>query len=1438
MPPVKKKNKISMPIDRPTTQDSLDLYNNSKKVIDFYEKNKKDYSSTNLPNNKIKTFEDIDYANNLFENVRRNAKDNISYSTAIANYYTKYPPKNYKPPAKFVPFSIKSTYKPSTALPKPVKNTNQNKPKSNPMPDYSKIEYRKNIDANKFYQRENANGTLNLNAPMQLFDRRINPQLTKTFANNNPTSPYFGDHADISIYDPIAIKPVSMLTPKERKEREKKYGTINKSKKVAEEKETDEQIIPQKKEKLQLELVEQPQEKPKVEVEPKVNPEVEPKVTPQETTQQQVQENKKLPGGTGSFARYPKKQGFFSKIKDSFNGLMQNRMVNGRDVNNISVTGPTFISGAKSVKQYRGDENLPEAKNGMKKNCGCKHTRSKYKYQDGSNNLTSNETIPVNDRKKNIMNILREKSLLNKYGYSENDSYEDEEKSKEKNNTSQKNVVVENKPSVKAPKEYKKKSGIHYTPSKFFRYAKGNKNVYIPFEKMNPTQQEEYRKGMQGDTDFNVTNIGKYAKPTKEQKEVSAKFEAKYKEALLNAAAKRPNTFYQTPISKSKVSTPNVPVTAKPQKDSWTEKQWQDLLKQRKNATANLPKPVPQIPTAKPKPAPALPAAKFLDPNSKGVLMSQQGKPLPAPKPLKNLKDAIYNFPKVAKSKRRVAPVENKEIEEPSMIDSARQAIDSAKEAIQGLISGGQRLIQKTQKENPESINNERIVDEDTIVTPPKSNVKVDSLPVNYGYKEFKTYPDPYSSNPTDSLVSFRNVFDNDSGAEYVIGHKVNEVTKAGARKKFNNVRGVAHFLRDSDILPGQKITPKKWTTTKGDEYETTSPGKTVSAPDLQYMDRYRMVYKPIPGTDKYKTKYIKPGSQEALRQLEKEGWETDFTVSGQHKFSDIDWDKEGKKTGYKGIFDETRWVPLKNGEFTHIPYKDKGSFSRFSGGSVTYLFKHPVTGKSIGADFSGSVNDMRDYGNKLIQKYKLNPQDLEVVYHDMGSYSAKPKAKNGTLDYDQWEGYNSYNKGFSGAPLIVPNYKHGTAALTIPEGSAIVTANGGKNKQALRAYKKGNYKLLNKIIDGMPEDKVHKKQGGDKDLKAKYQYLAGLTGPLSQEQSTELENIKGELTKPSYDLYDDKRIAEKFGQKYDVDRAKWRSSLKGGKLSLKENQDNINHRNRLRNDPAFFQEEMKAGRVTVDKNGNVAYKPVGTNTKNNMEFLGTSTPGKLPDLLPPGPPTIPGTPPPTTPPPGTPPKKKGFDFPSLAEVAARTSILGQGVENVPENYLKLDRYNYASQLPKTLQENSLAAQSAMQTSRDIVGGDAGRYLAQAGNITSARMKANNEAVIEDTLARQDILNKNVDLSNVELTTNRGLKDQYAAQRSANRGAYNNQLIATGQGIDTAVDTSKLMASQRNVDDIRTNLLKSGNYYMDKEGNVHMNKTKKGAKKLKTYKRK
>jgi hypothetical protein len=76
--------------------------------------------------------------------------------------------------------------------------------------------------------------------------------------------------------------------------------------------------------------------------------------------------------------------------------------------------------------------------------------------------------------------------------------------------------------------------------------------------------------------------------------------------------------------------------------------------------------------------------------------------------------------------------------------------------------------------------------------------------------------------------------------------------------------------------------------------------------------------------------------------------------------------------------------------------------------------------------DISGSVNTIKKVGKDIIKTYGIKPEDLEFAYHDMGSYSAKPKAKSDVLDYNQWLDYNTYNRGFSGAPLIIPVKRKG----------------------------------------------------------------------------------------------------------------------------------------------------------------------------------------------------------------------------------------------------------------------------------------------------------------------------------------------------------------------------------------------------------------------------
>lgn len=165
----------------PTQADSLALYNNSKQVMDYYKKRK--YDNTDniiLKDRNLKNFyKSLDSSNEKW------AKNNLTGSG------TTVPTKN-------------ETVKNLTNLPESI--------------------YRKVVDENKVFQRETADGILDTRAPMQLYDRRIAPTQRSFFNNRNPKDILRDDFVEINTYDPVLIKPVSMLTPKEKELRIKRYG--------------------------------------------------------------------------------------------------------------------------------------------------------------------------------------------------------------------------------------------------------------------------------------------------------------------------------------------------------------------------------------------------------------------------------------------------------------------------------------------------------------------------------------------------------------------------------------------------------------------------------------------------------------------------------------------------------------------------------------------------------------------------------------------------------------------------------------------------------------------------------------------------------------------------------------------------------------------------------------------------------------------------------------------------------------------------------------------------------------------------------------------------------------------------------------------------------------------------------------------------------------
>jgi hypothetical protein len=174
-PPVKK---LSPPIiDKPTTQDSIDLLNNTLAVQDYYKKKK--YKITYEDAVVYKTKDD--FKKSLDEN----------YEDVINNPAVVVPSKN----GKAIDVDGET-----------IKDL-----------------YRKNKNKNQLYQRENFSGMLDTRSPMTLYDKRIIPQSQISYRNVTNNDPLKDDIVNINTYDPIAVKPLSMMTPAERKIREERY---------------------------------------------------------------------------------------------------------------------------------------------------------------------------------------------------------------------------------------------------------------------------------------------------------------------------------------------------------------------------------------------------------------------------------------------------------------------------------------------------------------------------------------------------------------------------------------------------------------------------------------------------------------------------------------------------------------------------------------------------------------------------------------------------------------------------------------------------------------------------------------------------------------------------------------------------------------------------------------------------------------------------------------------------------------------------------------------------------------------------------------------------------------------------------------------------------------------------------------------------------------
>jgi hypothetical protein len=162
-------------VDCPTEEDSLVLYNNAIKVVQFYDSNRS-YQLTNsveleTVRQKRDIFDQLKEARRMFNIIRREV---ANISEAEKKFTAGKPKKGYK--------------------------------------DIGYNDYYAEVDEYRFYQRELENQIINANAQMPIYDNRIAPILVNTYQNYDTSSIYFGDLVQLPLYVPVVVKPFALLT--------------------------------------------------------------------------------------------------------------------------------------------------------------------------------------------------------------------------------------------------------------------------------------------------------------------------------------------------------------------------------------------------------------------------------------------------------------------------------------------------------------------------------------------------------------------------------------------------------------------------------------------------------------------------------------------------------------------------------------------------------------------------------------------------------------------------------------------------------------------------------------------------------------------------------------------------------------------------------------------------------------------------------------------------------------------------------------------------------------------------------------------------------------------------------------------------------------------------------------------------------------------------
>ncbi len=279
-------------------------------------------------------------------------------------------------------------------------------------------------------------------------------------------------------------------------------------------------------------------------------------------------------------------------------------------------------------------------------------------------------------------------------------------------------------------------------------------------------------------------------------------------------------------------------------------------------------------------------------------------------------------------------------------------------------------------------------------------------------YKDLGTVKDSKGN-----LMMYQNSFDAKNGFNYV---PIKNYGKSDGNTQYSNVKGIAHFLLDSDLTDGYKHPYAKKMITQQLEGEPVAPGSTVT-------DGYFPVYEKL------------ENGQVNIKYLKKDEIKDYASIASplrQYKWSDLNWDGRTSAQGFQSTVSSipTNKSYTKGGRKsneTHLIFPTsksrggKNAYGRFGGTGVIFFIERP-NGQREAIEMAGSINMIKETANEIMKKYKLKPEELIFGYHDVGSFSARPQANNGKLDFNQWSGFNKASNPHVGGALAFPSMKAG----------------------------------------------------------------------------------------------------------------------------------------------------------------------------------------------------------------------------------------------------------------------------------------------------------------------------------------------------------------------------------------------------------------------------